>query len=213
MTWDLGSFATTVFGAGFGAAVMQAFLSLYRDYRQRKAPAAYMAMRLAVILEAYASACSVLISDNHDANAEQGPDDQYPNWTLTLPELPPYPDDADGWRAIDRVLAGRCLNFRNKIIGSQGIIRSTENYAVDDLARTIDEELACRGLEAWEIGVALRCKHSIEGADTVWPYAEALKTSLEGTKQAQKAQVDRNKGMRDFFLSMHARPKPPSHIP
>ena len=85
--------------------------SIYRDSHHRKLQAAYMAMRLAVILEFYASACAHFIQEN--ANVQPPPPtEEFPEWTVELPELPAYPDDADGWRAIDRTLAGRCLNLR-----------------------------------------------------------------------------------------------------
>ena len=55
-TWEWATLTRTAVGAGFGTALVQGLLAIYRDTRQRKSQAAYMAMRLAVILEEYASA-------------------------------------------------------------------------------------------------------------------------------------------------------------
>jgi hypothetical protein len=108
MNVDWSTLVQTFVGAGVGTAVVTGLISIYRDHRHKKSQAAYMAMRLAVVLEAVAADCSDLIADN--ATARQSADEQFPDWKTKLPELPPYPDDAEGWRAIDRKLAGRCLN-------------------------------------------------------------------------------------------------------
>jgi hypothetical protein len=181
-TWDWATLAKTAIGAGFGTALVQGLLAIYRDRRHRKSQAAYMAMRVAVTLEFYASACADFIQKN--ANVEPPPTEQYPAWTTELPELPAYPDDADGWRAIDRALAGRCLNFRNKIHGSQGIINSAIEYSIDDLEDTLGKQADERGLEAWNLAVALRRRHGVEEVDTVWEYTNTLERALRKVEKA-----------------------------
>ena len=182
MAVDWSNLAQVVLGAGFGTAAVTGLTSLYRDYRHKKSQAAYMAMRLAVVLELYAADCSDLIAKN--ANAEQAPDERFPDWNVEMPALPPYPDDPEGWRAVDRKLAGRCLNLRNKIFGSQGAITSTIEFDVDDLEDTLNENIAARGLEAWQLAVALRRKHGIEDADVVWNFADRLEKTLRKTEKS-----------------------------
>jgi hypothetical protein len=138
--------------------------------------ASYLALRLAVLLESYANACSDFISEN--AHAEQDPDDRLPNWNASLPELPAYPDDDEGWRAIDRRLAGRALNLPNRIHVSQSIINWTIELNDDELGETLDEQAAARGLEAWKLAVQLRRMHSIEAVEMVWDFAEMLEKTL-----------------------------------
>jgi hypothetical protein len=95
--WDptvwgwLTSGVTTVIGAGVGTAIVQGGLALYRDQYQKESHAAYMAMRLAVTLEAHAAACLDLIARN-DAE-EPHPDGRFTG-NATLPLVAPYPDDA-----------------------------------------------------------------------------------------------------------------------
>ena len=72
---------------------------------------------------------------------ETPPDEQYPNLTTSLPELSSYPKDIEGRRALNQTLAGRCLNFPNKMSGSK-VIRSTINYVMDDPGDPLDLELS-----------------------------------------------------------------------
>src|SRR4051794_11613253 len=98
MDWGWGDLIKTIIGAGIGSALVQVLAPFIRDYRQRKMTAAYMSMRLAVILEAFARECAELIEANK--NAQTRPDEEFPDWDVNLPELAPYPDDGDGWRAL-----------------------------------------------------------------------------------------------------------------
>jgi hypothetical protein len=131
-----------------------------------------MAIRLAVILEAYAAACFDLISTNE--NAQHRPDERLPDWTVRLPELADYPDDAEGWRALDRQLAGRTLGFRNKVRESQGVIHDIIYFNDDAIGDSVDREATARGLEAWKLAADLRKKHKVEAAEKVWDYVEPL---------------------------------------
>ncbi len=73
-------------GAGLGSGVVsvfvQGYLPIWRENRQRNAHAAYMAMRLAVMLESYSAACLDFIWSND--NAETLPGQEYPNWDVML---------------------------------------------------------------------------------------------------------------------------------
>ena len=196
----------TIVGAGVGAAVVQVLVPLWRDRHQRKAQAAYMAMRLAITLEAYTSACLELIYSNE--NAEHPPEDRFPNWDVGLPTLPHYPDDAEGWKAIDRRLAGDCLNFRNKIRESQSYISSVINWSEEDLEYEIDIQPGKRGLEAWRLALRLRAKHGLEPADVEWPYADELQAKLEKAEaKERKRRQDSADVMRDMVAGA---PKSPS---
>lgn len=104
--------AIGAFGGAFGgSAAVQGIFVIYRDRRQRRSHAAYMAMRLAVTLESYTAACVHYIGLNSSLEPDRDPSSQYPDWHIELPLLAPYPDDAEGWRAIDHRLADRCLSL------------------------------------------------------------------------------------------------------
>jgi hypothetical protein len=121
-TWDWLSIVKTAFGAGLGAATVQGGLALYRERTLKNENAAYLALRIAVLLEAFASECCDFYFDN--ANAQQPPDEQYPAWRTELPTPPQFPDDTEAWRAMDRSLVARCLNFPNRMRASQNSIAS-----------------------------------------------------------------------------------------
>jgi hypothetical protein len=68
MDLDWASWVKLIIGAGIGSALVQSLLPIWREHHQRKKHAAYMAMRLAVILENFAWACANLIQDNRNAD-------------------------------------------------------------------------------------------------------------------------------------------------
>lgn len=190
-TWgNLVTFAGT---AGVVSAVLNQGFGWLRDWRtasvRNKAHAGYLALRVAVLLESYAYACSEFISDN--GAAPHLPDQEFPEWDTSLPELAPYPDDADGWRAMDRNLAGRILGFPNKVRSSQGIIRLTIEHTLEDLGEALDEQAAERGLEAWQLAEELRERYRIPAADVVWSYAKNLQAALDGAKKAQAERAEK----------------------
>lgn len=175
-----GTILTVAGTTGVLTALLNHVLWGLREWRaassKKKDHASYLALRLAVLLESYANACSDFISEN--AHAEQGPEDQLPNWDASLPTLPPYPEDDEGWRAIDRRLAGRVLNLPNRIHASQSSITWTIELNDDELGETLDEEAAARGLEAWKLAVKLRRMYNIEAVEIAWDFPRMLENTL-----------------------------------
>ncbi len=127
-----------------------------------------------------------------NGNAQTPPDQEFPDWKVTLPELPPYPDEAEGWHAIDLKLATRALNLRNRISGSQGLISSTIEFSDDELGDTLDEEAAGRGLEAWEIAVALRRGHGLDVAELTWDFVDSLQVARRNAEQSKTEARERS---------------------
>jgi len=129
-----------------------------RDRRQSRRHAAYMAMRLAVALEAYSEGCADLVQ----RNAREAPrrNEEPSARTMALPTPPHYPEDLDGWKAIDHTLADRCLSFESRTRQSQAIIASI----IGDgrrLAGELETQAIERGLEAWDLAVELRKRHRL----------------------------------------------------
>lgn len=174
----------TIIGAGIGSAVIQGVLPILRERWEKSSRAAYMAIRLAVILEAYSAACASLIDANE--NAQHRHDERLPDWKTRLPELSGFPDDSEGWRALDRQLAGRCLSFRNKVTESQGLITSIIFFNDDAIGDTVEAEATARGLEAWRLATALRRSHKVEAAELVWDHIEHLERIERRLEEADK---------------------------
>jgi hypothetical protein len=183
--WEWSRFFMMIVGAGLGSGVVQALLPIFRERRLRRKQAAYMAMRLAVVLENFAWACADLIQDNH--NARTPDDDKYPAREIALPELLAYPEDIDGWRAIAPKLATRVFGLRNKLHETKSTLRNITEFNNTELGWMLDEQAASRGLNAWRIAVDLRRTHGIEPVEIEWDYPDYLKNALDtGAKQREE---------------------------
>lgn len=192
-TWDWLSIVKAAFGAGLGTAIVQGGLALYRERALKKENAAYLALRIAVLLEAFASECCDFYFYN--ANAEQPPDEPYPAWRTELPKLPEFPDDTEAWRAMDRSLAARCLKFPNRVRASQNAIASAIEYYMQELEYELDEQASARGVEAWDIASSLRETYKLARAETVFDFAEVLRKALKTTQEERDKRAARQAEM------------------
>ncbi len=194
MELTLANVITLAATTGVVSAVLTQILTGGREWwgarARKKAHASYHALRLAVLLEGYAHDCVTFIDDN--ANAEHPPDQEFPVWNVELPTLPLYPDDPEGWKAIDLRLAARALNLRNRIDESQGFIKSTIEFTMDDLEHTLHEHAGGRGLEAWEIAVALRRRHGLDPVELIWDFPKTLERAHRGAVEALKEKAERS---------------------
>jgi len=190
--WDWGSILHAAFGAGIGTAGVQGAITLYRERTQKQDKAAYLALRVAVMLEAYGSDCCRFYFDN--VNAIELPDEQYRAWKTRLPTPPELPDDTEAWRAMNRELLARCLNFPNKVLASQNAIDSCIEFTMNDLENTLDKHASDRGMEAWEIAAALRKAYGLQAADIVYDYHDTLqkvnKAALEELEKRMARQAE-----------------------
>jgi hypothetical protein len=153
LTWDWAALTKTAIGAGLGTFIVQSFLTFYRERCQRKLQAAYMAMRLAVILEEFVVKC-VYRSWHDDADFAEGRTELDPD----LPALACYPEDSD-WKSLDPKLAGRVLSFRNEITSAGMLCQfqgSREGNNVASAAETI-----VAGANAWRLAQDLREKYNL----------------------------------------------------
>ena len=142
----------TLLGASLGSAIVQGIFSYVAERRKRTAHATHLAMRLAVLLDAFGLACRDMIDRNSYAETL---DSEYPNWER-LPELPPYPEDSEGWVSLRRVLAMRCLRLRSNAVASETLLKVTVEFSEDDLGDTLDEQAAMLGLDAWRLAEDLQ---------------------------------------------------------
>jgi hypothetical protein len=173
LVWDWFAMGRMFLSAGAATVCVQLLSPIIRDRHRSRRHAAYMAMRLAVVLEAYAEGCAVLIQEN--ARAKTPPHEQVPDWTTTLPVPPCYPDDVDGWKAIDHNLADRCLSFESRSRQSQAIIASAIYHDLHQLRDKVESQATDRGLEAWALAVEMRKRHRLRPITPVWDYANELR--------------------------------------
>ena len=187
--WDWASLVHAAVGAGVGTAAVQGGLTLYRERTQKRDKAAYLALRVAVLLETYSSDCCHFYFDN--ANAMQSPDEQYPAWQTDLPVPPELPEDTEAWRAMNRGLLARCLNFPNKVRASQNSIQACAEYTEYELENTLDEHASARGVEAWEIASALRKAYGLQPAEIVYDYYAKLQEVHKSSVEQREAYAAR----------------------
>lgn len=190
-SFTLGSLLAFAATTGIITALLNQAFGILRDWRvavgKKKSLAGYHALRLAAILESFAYSCASFIMDN--GNAQQGSDEQYPDWNAMLPDLAPYPEESEGWHAIDLKLAGRALDLRNHITGSQGVIASTIEFTMDDLEHTLDEHAAERGLEAWALAVELRRRYGLPTFEPIWDFTPTLETAKRRAQETRHEQI------------------------
>lgn len=113
MAIDIGSALAYIVSSSAIASVVSFGANKLWEYRtterQRNKDAAYLAMQLAVILEAFVIKCMFKDYHNTEELGEGGHELE-----IDLPQLEAFPRDSD-WKSIDPVLAERAMSFPNKI--------------------------------------------------------------------------------------------------
>lgn len=150
--WNWGAISQTAIAAGAGSF---AFTWLQRWLEGRR-HGAYLALRLAIILEEFASDCLELIYDNRNHWSSRGVMGML---RTRLPDLKAFPDDDSGWKALRIALAEKVLTFPSKVADSRSRLRSiweTEASSEEALTPYCSDQAAECGLEAARLAALLR---------------------------------------------------------
>jgi hypothetical protein len=145
-----------------------------------------LALRVAVLLEAYADTCSDVAGeiDLHESSRGHGG-----KQITELPKVPDYPADDDSWRLVAPDLLDRCLSFPNKVAASQKVVDSVHIWGDrGDLVQQCMEECVDRGLEAWNLAADLRKRYRFEPHSHVYDYADHLRRMKESVIERRKRQ-------------------------
>jgi hypothetical protein len=161
---------------GLATAVFNQFIGWLReamhDRASTKRDARYLAIRLAVMLEEFAIKCADRIGDNDLYRQTKG--SVGTKWD-SIPELPPYPDEAD-WRSLAPGLLSRVLTLRNALsLKGGGVVSGADwgNYS----AAACDSKCGKGGFVAWTLARDLRAHYGLKPFDpheTAW-IVEVLK--------------------------------------
>lgn len=182
MDWSsVGDLAKIVVGAGLGSAIVQATTAYLTESRLKKSKADFLALRIAVTLEAFTDQCAQLVSDNQ--YAPHLPDEQYPEWSISLPKFEDWPDDIDGWRALDQDLVGRCLNLRSDRDRSQRALRDAVEHVEDDAEEHTAIVAAEIGLAAWKLAEELRGRYGLVSSQPDPDPADRLENRAKWAEQ------------------------------
>lgn len=151
--------AKVIIGAGVGTAVVQWLASIAADERSKKSKADFLALQLAINLEAFARQCIEL--DRENEFAEQFPDQQFPDWSATLPSIDQTPDDVDGWRSLDQNMVGRYYNLWVDRDAEQKSLFETIYHVEDDLEEYVALSVAKMGTRALKLATEIRTRHGL----------------------------------------------------
>jgi hypothetical protein len=149
----------SAFGLGsVMGSVVTFFLGWLREWwtnkSQKKSEAAYLAMRLAVILEEFVIKC-VYKSWHDEADLNRG----FVEIGYSLPPLSSYPHDAD-WKSLDPKLAGRVLSFQNEITAAAASCEFQGRCEGNEVASA--DETIVAGVNAWKLAQSLRKKYNLD---------------------------------------------------
>ncbi len=182
---------------GLFTTALNQFFEWLRDRSKarftRREQAAYLALRLAVQLEAYAFRCLTFIVDN--TQMEAPPDREFPDWKTNLPMLDDFPVDPEGWRSLELRLCNRVLSLANRISDSQLTIDFCFDFDPDALEDTLAAEAGKRGLDAWDIAAALRTQYRVAPNVLADDYRKRLTEFLEASKFALNERTPRTKDL------------------
>jgi hypothetical protein len=130
------------------------WIARLQENRKAKSSATYLAHRIACSLERFAIECEKQ-SNNYEIYAnEKTP-------SIEFPASPQYPDDADGWRAIDNEYAARALGFLNDLERS-GIGRNTACLDEHSMSGKCEEDRRNLHDEALRIADGLRDRYGLQ---------------------------------------------------
>jgi hypothetical protein len=126
-------------------------ISWFREHKHEQLAstrgARYLAIRLAMMLEGFAIECADAIAaqDMHNqserhAGAAHG----------ALPDLPPYPDEAD-WKVLEPQFLARALTLRNELRLSDKMIAFWADIDRECIPQECDQQCGKCGYMAWEL--------------------------------------------------------------
>jgi hypothetical protein len=166
---------TLVTGSSVLSALLTSGLSLFVQWRRASANARYLALRVAVTLEAFALACYHVVADHdvHDNSAGNlGKEHD------AFPEIAAYPESLE-WQALPPRLLSRVLNFRNEIKISEARLKFQWDLDPGGLTETLSEECAHRGSQAMDIVNDLRQTYGLAPLQADYDFAQRLRAKHE----------------------------------
>jgi hypothetical protein len=177
---------------GISASAITFPLSSYRERKLHHRVDTYLAMQIAITLEAFAIACFDLVSENE--RAQPTDDDEGPR--KTMPPLARYPGGID-WRTLDAGLANRVLALRNDLAVSASTMYFEWSISSESQSDLCNEQAAKKGVQAWDLAHELRSRYSLDeyspGYDLrgkLQKFSDDLRARDEARSAAAQAMID-----------------------
>lgn len=158
-TWE--TFVVSSLG-GVVAALLTQLITFLRDNDKIRRDRAYSALRVALVLERYASACHshiMVVQGDFEKGKRDG--------NYIIPSIDAYPDGID-WRHIDIKISDDALSIPHKIenIRSKNYFESI--YENNDYGSEVDS--AFIGVDAYAIACRLREKYGLPKNENEQPH-------------------------------------------
>jgi hypothetical protein len=166
-----------------------------KERRSTEQAARYLAMRVAVTLEAFVAETASRVAGNQLHISSEG----YAGTSHDeLADLDKYPEDAD-WRSLDPALAERALTLRNEHRWTrQNIAYEAEFEPGRPSSEIRDEEGATLALRAWALAVSLRKHYGIRALDFAvadWDRVQVLQEAAD--RLAKMKEIQRRAAQED----------------
>ncbi|MGN7770186.1 hypothetical protein [Phyllobacterium sp. 22552] len=176
-TWaaiQWGAILQTFLAAGCGTIIFEIIRDYCKHRRDRDAKGAYLAIRIAVLLEGFATNCAKLIQDNI-RNRRQPESDGGIAIKTQLPKFPELPaDDTEGWRALPRPLFSKVLGFESRVASAQEMV----DFILESEGNLVEREIVSLvgklGLDALNTAANLRSKFGAPKVELDWNYPDFL---------------------------------------
>ena len=167
-----------VLGTGFVTTILNQAVGWWvgsrKEAKEKRQEATYLALQIAVILEAFAISCAERISSAHYHMAVEYPG----NPDLSMPTLESYPT-VESWSLVSSKLATRILSFPNILeLGRQEMTGWWDEGDPEDRTSVMLGFLGKYGLHAWTVSVDLRKEYKLPAfspRDTSWDAIECLR--------------------------------------
>jgi len=189
---ELSAILTLAFSTGLLTAVFNQLIGWSREARHERLgterDARYLAIRLAVILERFTIDCAEAIAAQDMYNQSDGNAGAAHG---TLPDLPPYPDEAD-WKALEPDYLARALTLRNELPLSDKAIAFWEDIDRDCIPGECDQQCGKCGYMAWLLAADMRQHYHLGVFDpkyTSWDIVKTLKPLYDGVLQRARSRA------------------------
>ncbi len=175
--------------SGVIASTITQGLSTWREFykakQDRNRDATYLAIRVAVILEQFATDCAMQLADLDAFKSSRG---AIGNEYWKLPTLPAYPEELS-WGAIDSKMCERMLSFTTEVRIGQSFLVGLSEFEPTEVPIHCGEKCAVLGFRAWILARDLRARYRVrpfELPGNPWKLADMLKP--EHDRVVDKAQ-------------------------
>ena len=175
---ELSTILTLAFSTGLLTAVFNQSIGWWREARHERLASArdarYLAIRLAVMLERFAIDCAEAVAAQNMYNQSDGHAGVLHG---TLPDLPPYPDEAD-WKTLEPDFLARVPTLRNELPLSDKAIAFWEEIDRECIPQECNQQCGKCGYMAWVLAADMRRHYRLGAFDpklASWDIVKTLK--------------------------------------